>query len=207
MSTESVVHIVDDDPATLDAMHAQLESAGLHTRRYIKAEDFLQKMETSSAGCLVVDLRMPRMNGLELQHRVREACPDMPIIFITGYGNISAAVRAMRAGADDFLTKPVDDEILIERVQEVLARRANSELKQFERDKLRRRMDELTPREREVMEGVVAGLSSKTIARNLGISPKTVELHRAHMMEKMEAKSIADLVRYNVFVRYTASPP
>lgn len=202
MTSRTTVHVVDDDPATRDAMHALLDSAGLDPRIHATAEEFLANTELDSTGCLVADLRMPGMSGLELQYRVRETWPDMPVIFITGHGNISAAVRAMRAGADDFLTKPVDDEVLLERLHEVLARRADGVQQQFECDKVLARMAELTPREREVMDGVVEGRSSKVIARDLDISPKTVELHRAHMMEKMAAASIAELVRLCVFVEH-----
>lgn len=202
MNSNATVYVVDDDAATRDAMHTLFEAAGLYARAYATAEEFLGIANPDSSGCLVVDLRMPGMSGLELQRRVRESWPHMPVIFVTGHGNISAAVRAMRAGADDFLTKPLDDEALIERVHEALIRRQRNRNGQPECDEVAARMEHLTTREREVMDRVVSGQSSKIIARDLGISPKTVELHRAHMMDKMAAGSIADLVRFNLLVQY-----
>lgn len=194
MELKAMVHVVDDDSATRDAMSVLLRSVCLQAACYESAEDFLDHWEPSPPGCIVLDLRMPGMGGLELQAALREHgyCP--PIIFLTGHANVSAAVRAMQGGAADFLTKPINDESLLEKVREAIGRDRRSRREAAQRATIHARLELLTPRERQVMEGVVAGKSNKEIGRELGISHKTVELHRANMMAKVHAGSIAQLV-------------
>ena len=200
MSSEQVVHIVDDDAAMRDAMRTLFNSVSIATRCYGDAEEFLNAVnnpedEGELAGCVVLDLRMPGMSGLEVQNALtRQGC-ELPVIFITGHGKISTAVRAMHGGAVDFLTKPVDDELLLETVQEALRRDQDQRHVRAETDKIAERVSALTPREKEVLQAVTRGLSNKEIARELHISHKTVELYRAHMMEKMQANSIAEVVQ------------
>lgn len=195
MELKPIVHVVDDDSATRDAMTVLLHSVRLQVACYESADDFLGKWEPGLPGCIVLDLRMPGMSGLELQAALdgQGYCP--PIIFLTGHGNVAAAVRAMHEGAADFLTKPINDESLLERVHEAIDLDRERRREADRKATIHARLDLLTPREREVMEGVVAGKSNKEIGRELGISHKTVELHRANMMAKVHAGSIAQLVQ------------
>ncbi len=196
-----IVNVVDDDPATRDAVTVLLRSVSLDVACFDTAEAFLAAWDTGRPGCLVLDLRMPGMSGLELQMALGERGDHLPIIFVTAHGNVPAAVRAIREGAVDFLTKPVDDELLIEKIHKAIAYDRDTRQQALRRQTLQARFDLLTPREFEVMEGVVAGKSNKEIARDLGISPKTVELHRGNMMNKMHADSVAQLVQMHFIGR------
>lgn len=200
MNLKPIVSVVDDDPATRDAMTVLLKSVALDVACYDTAEAFLDNWDAHRPGILVLDLRMPGMSGLELQASLDKRKTRIPIIFMTGHGNVSAAVRAMHNGAADFLTKPVDDEMLIQRVHKAIERDRAYREQRRQQDTVQARLDLLTPREYEVMEGVVAGHSNKAIARTLGISPKTVELHRGNMMNKMHAYSVAGLVQMRLSV-------
>lgn len=195
MEFKPVVNIVDDDPGTRDSMKMLLESVAMKVACYDTAEAFLEQWNPNRPGCLLLDLRMPGMSGLELQNALRKRKVDIPIIFITAHGNVSAAVRAMHAGATDFLTKPINDESLIEKVHEAISQDRERRAKALNQSTIQARLDLLTPREREVLEGVVAGKSNKELARDLGISHKTVELHRGNMMAKMHASSVAEVVQ------------
>jgi len=195
MTAKPTVHVVDDDAATRDAMQELFKSVAISSRCYEDPSLFLQEIQPEHPGCIVLDLRMPGMSGLEVQVALHEKRCNQPVIFITGHGKISAAVRAMHGGAVDFLTKPVDDETLLKIVQEAIQQDNNQSLAHEEREKIITRLASLTPREREVVEYVTRGLSNKEIARELDISHKTVELHRAHMMDKMDAHSIAEVVQ------------
>lgn len=195
MELKPVVNVVDDDPSTRDAVTVLLRSVSLDVACHETAEAFLDAWDPSRPGCLLLDLRMPGMGGLELQGALSERGCQIPIIFVTAHGNVSAAVRAMHEGAVDFLTKPVDDEILIEKIHKAIDFDRESRQQSIRQQTIQARFDLLTPREFEVMEGVVGGKSNKEIARDLGISPKTVELHRGNMMTKMHAGSVARLVQ------------
>lgn len=198
MSDDAIVHVVDDDAPTRDAMRTLFDSAGIHSRTYASAREFLDCADMDSPGCIILDLRMPEMSGLEMQRALRTRNCTLPVIFLTGHGKVSAAVRAMQDGAVDFLTKPTDDEVLLDTVRKGIRTHLRNRGKQAKNGALRARLDNLTPREYEVLQGVTDGLSNKEIARRLGISHKTVELHRAHMMEKMHAQSIAEVVQMYV---------
>lgn len=195
MSEEPLVVVVDDDESICDSLTTLFESVALEVACYTSAEDFLESWQSGRPGCLVLDLRMPGMSGLELQAELNTRGHHLPIVFLTAHGNVTAAVRAMQAGAMDFLTKPVDDEELIETVRKAIEQDIRSLRDRAAADRVRSRLASLTPRETDVLEGVVAGKSNKVIARDLGISHKTVELHRGHLMEKSQANSVADLVK------------
>lgn len=202
---QAAVHVIDDDADIRDSLQTLFASVSLNSHFYDSAEAFLDAWRPDSCGCVLADLRMPGMSGLELQEALDGRERQMPLIFLTGHPSTGAAVRAMREGAADFLTKPVDDDELIARVREALQKDQAQLQQQLQKKALTRRIDALTPREVEVLQGVVAGLSNKRIARKLGISYKTVELHRGHMMEKMQAHSIAEVVQFYTIL-YPSSP-
>jgi len=189
------VFIVDDDEAVRNALRLLLRSVGLAATALPNAQQFLQTYDPHQPGCLVLDVRMPGMSGLELQQQLNLRGAMLPVIFITGHGDIPMAVDAMQQGAFDFLQKPFRDQDLIDRIQRALERdRANrSEMDQKER--ARERLDSLTPREREILMLVTQGKPNKVMAADLGVSQRTVEIHRARVMEKMGVSSLAQLVR------------
>ena len=192
---EQTVLIVDDDEAIRDSLEILCRSVGLRSESYASATDFLEAYDPERAGCLVLDIRMPGMSGLQLQERLKELGSPPPIIFVTGHGDVPMAVQAIQAGAVDFIEKPFRDQDLLDRLQQVLdldlVRRRERRLLQQTEERLKR----LTTREKEVLDLVVAGKPNKVIAASLGISQRTVEIHRSHVMEKMEADSLAELVR------------
>ena len=188
------VFIVDDEPAVLKALSRLLRSTGLATETFSSSQDFLSHYLPNTPGCLVLDVAMPGLNGLELQKALMAKGSAVPIIFLTGHGDIPMSVQAMKRGAADFLTKPVDDDELLNAVRAALekdrvARQARAEIADIEE-----RLATLTPREREVLEHVVSGQLNKQTAAELGIVEKTIKVHRARMMEKMKAQSLAELV-------------
>ncbi|TAJ52365.1 MAG: response regulator transcription factor [Nevskiaceae bacterium] len=189
------VFIVDDEEAVRDSIAMLLRSVGLRTQVFADATSFLRQYRSELAGCLVLDVRMPRMSGLELQQELNRRGWALPVIFITGHGDVPMAVEAMRAGALDFLQKPFKDDDLIRRVQKALDQDARERAALAERDLLRQHFEELTAREREVARRIVAGQANKAVALDLGLSERTVELHRAHVMQKMEARNLAQLVQ------------
>lgn len=189
------VFIVDDEEAVRDSIAMLLRSVGLRTQVFADATSFLRQYRGELAGCLVLDVRMPRMSGLELQQELNRRGWALPVIFITGHGDVPMAVEAMRAGALDFLQKPFKDDDLIRRVQKALDQDARERAALAERDLLRQHFEELTAREREVARRIVAGQANKAVALDLGLSERTVELHRAHVMQKMEARNLAQLVQ------------
>jgi FixJ family two-component response regulator len=191
-----VVYVVDDDPAMRASLRWLIESVGLQVRTCASAQEFLRTYDGQEAGCLVLDVRMPGMSGLDLQAELTVRGIDIPILIITGYAEVPLAVRAMKAGAFDFIEKPFSDQTLLDRIRAAVAKDEVERRRHAARADVRRRLALLTPRERDVMQLVVAGKSNKMVAFDLGLKSKTVEVHRAHVMEKLKAESLADLVRF-----------
>jgi FixJ family two-component response regulator len=189
------VFVVDDDDAVRDSLRLLLKSAGMACEVFSSAQEFLSSYEPAQPGCLVLDVRMPGMSGLEMQHELNLRGAMIPVIFITGHGDIPMAVEAMQHGAFDFLQKPFRDQELLDRVQRALARDTDNCARLRHTDKIRERLATLSPREREVLDLVTQGKGNKMVAGDLGVSQRTVEIHRAHVMQKMEAGSLAELVR------------
>ncbi len=189
------VLIVDDDDAVRDSLGFLMKSIGIESRGFASAIDFLEFYDEKVAGCLVLDIRMPGMSGLELQDRLNEMNAILPIIFITGHGDVPMAVEALKKGAVDFIQKPFRDQDLIDRINHALEQDHDSRSMMMERRHILDRIDGLTSREKEVMNLVVQGKPNKIIAADLNVSQRTVEIHRARVMEKMEASSLAHLVR------------
>lgn len=195
MADIPVVHVVDDDEAVRRSLSFLLESAGLRVETHPSAVAFLGRSEISPQGCIVTDVRMPEMDGLTLQQKLVERGIALPVIVMTGHGDIPIAVQALKAGAVDFLEKPFDDELLIGAIRAALERNRRDQNRRSETAALSSRLAALTPREQEVLAALVKGHPNKTIAYDLGISARTVEVHRARVMEKMQARSLSDLVR------------
>ena len=192
---EARVFIVDDEEAVRDSIGLLLRSVGLRAQGFPDARAFLDAYRPEQPGCLVLDIRMPRMSGLELQQELNRRGWGIPVIFISGHGDVPMAVEAMRAGAVDFLQKPFKDDELIRRVQKALDQDERLREQLSGREQIRARFDALTPREREIAARLVAGEANKVIAIELALSERTVELHRAHIMQKMEARGLAQLVQ------------
>ena len=186
--------VVDDDASVRGALARLLHSAGYQTEAFASAEGFLAQGRFDAPGCILLDVRMPGLNGLELQEALAAADQQLPIVFITGYGDVPMSVRAMKAGAEDFLPKPFDDEELLKAVARALNKSQREQNERTEAVEIRRRLSSLTPREREVLCHVVAGQLNKQIAVDLSIAEKTIKVHRARVMEKMGASSLAGLV-------------
>lgn len=195
MSSDPTVFVVDDDQAIRSSLKWLIESVGLRVEVHATANEFMQNYYPGRAGCLLLDVRMPGMSGLELQEHLAQRQIHIPVIIITGHGDVPMAVRAMKAGAVDFIEKPFNDELLLESIRKALAVDEKQRDVQSQRAGIASRLAHLTPREHEVMRMVTEGRSNKEIALELGVSAKTVEAHRARVMEKMEAGSLAELVR------------
>ena len=195
------VFVVDDDQAMRDSLRWLIESVGLAVECHDSAESFLESYYPGRAGCLLLDVRMPGMSGLELQEYLNKHEIDIPVVVITGHGDVPMSVRAMKQGAIDFIEKPFNDELLLEAIRRALSLDASRREKNALRAELVARLSTLTPREHEVMEMVTAGKSNKEIAAALGVSAKTVEAHRAKVMDKMQAGSLAELVRMAMLVQ------
>lgn len=195
MPTDRVVHVIDDDEVVRQSLAFLLSSAGLAVRVHESAVAFLDVLPEVQEGCVITDIRMPQMDGLELQRRLHEMRTALPVIVMTGHGDVPLAVEAMKAGAIDFIEKPFDDEILLSAIRSALARRARDSERDARRAAIRDRVQRLSEREGEVLERLVAGKVNKVIAYELGISPRTVEIYRANVMTKMQADSLSDLVR------------
>jgi len=194
-SASQVVHVIDDDVAVRQSLSFLLSTAGFAVRVHESATGFLEALPATQVGCIVTDVRMPEMDGLELPRRLRARGIAVPVIVITGHGDISLAVEAMKSGAVDFIEKPFDDEVLLGAIRSALARRAEHAKGETRTAEVRNRLELLSAREREVLDGLVAGKANKVIAYDLGISPRTVEVYRANVMTKMQADSLSDLVR------------
>ena len=192
------VFIVDDDAAIRFAMQALMDSVNLNHEIYASADEFLEKIGEQRPGCLVLDIRMPGLGGLELQEELIKRGNTLPIIFITGHGDVPMAVEAMQKGAVDFIQKPFRDQELLDRIREALATDEERREAQQHHAEVAGRLERLTNREREVFDLVVTGKPNKVIAYELGVSQRTVEIHRARVMEKMQARSLADLVKMHM---------
>jgi two-component system, LuxR family, response regulator FixJ len=194
-SYEPTVFVVDDDDAVRESLSWLIESVGLRVETYASPREFLAAYDPVRPGCLVLDVRMPGMSGLDLQDRLAPLQNPPPTIIITGHGDVPMAVRAMKAGAVDFIEKPFNDQVLLDCIQRALERDDQNRRRQMRRASVGTLLAQLTPREREVMDRMVAGMPNKAMAADLGISVKTVEAHRAKVMEKMQAESLSELVR------------
>jgi FixJ family two-component response regulator len=190
-----VIYVVDDDEAVRDALGMLLRSVGLAAVLYPSALDFLDGYDSERHSCLVADIRMPGLSGLELQQRLNEERAGVPIIFITGHGDVPMAVNAMKAGAADFIQKPFRDQELLDRIRRALQQDRERRVERAKENAVRERLALLTPRETEVMHRVVKGQANKVIALDLGVSQRTVELHRARVMRKLKMRSVAELVQ------------
>src|SRR5499427_1073295 len=193
--TETVVYVVDDDVSAREGVARLICSAGLTAKTFASGEEFLAAARPKIPGCLILDVNLPGLNGLDLQQEIAESHAEVPIIFLTGCGDIPMTVRAVKAGAANFLTKPVDDEELLKAVRQALERSRLALAHETQMQGLRERYGSLTPREMQVMALVVSGLLNKQVAGELGISEKTVKAHRGQVMQKMKANSLADLVK------------
>jgi RNA polymerase sigma factor (sigma-70 family) len=195
MAMEPTVFIVDDDAEVRAALQLLMQSVGLPVEAFASAQDYLEGFDPERPGCLVLDIRMPGMSGLELQERLSAEPLHPPIVMITGHGDVPMAVRAVQAGASDFIEKPFRDQVLLDSVHRAITQDAESRGEASRIADIEKRLARLTPREREVLELVMAGDRNKVIASRLGVSQSTVEAHRAKVMEKMEAKTLSDLMR------------
>lgn len=193
--SEPVVFVVDDDEAVRDSLSMLMRSVGLAVETYSSALEFLDGFDADRTGCLVLDVRMPGMSGIELQEQLAGKEATLPIIFITGHGDVPMAVHALRAGAVDFIQKPFSDQALLDRIHQALAQHARDREAAARKSTIRERIARLTPREKEVMLMVADGKANKVIAIDLGVSERTVEIHRARVMEKMRASTLPDLVK------------
>ena len=198
--------VVDDDISVRESLELLIRSAGWEPRLFVSAQDFLSLPRIPGPSCLVLDVSLPDLNGLDLQKRVAGDRPDMPIIFITGYGDVPMTVRAMKAGAAEFLTKPFSDDVLLGAIRQAIERSCSALRREAEMGVLRDSYRTLTPREREVLALVVSGLPNKQIGGELGISEITVKAHRGKMMQKMKADSLPNLVKMASRLRLTSAP-
>ena len=194
-SDADIVHVVDDDEAMRDSMAFLLRAENFQVKTYADAADFLNALPQINTGCIVTDVRMPGMSGIELLQRLRELKVSLPVIVVSGHGDVPLAVEAMKTGALDFIEKPFDDEVFLRAVRMALSAHAVDSQREAQKAIINSRLESLSNREREVLEGLVAGHPNKTIAYDLGISPRTVEIYRANVMEKMQARSLSELVR------------
>jgi len=195
MSKALTIHIVDDDDAARDSLSALLSVHGHPLRCFSSGQDFLDALEPGWKGCLILDVRMPGLSGPQVQEKLADREHNLPVIIVTGHGDLPVAVKAMKAGAIDFIEKPYDEDVMLESIKNALALSEEKDIEQGAAEDLSSRVDQLTPREREVMVQVAMGHPNKVVAYELGISPRTVEIHRARVVEKMNARNLSHLVR------------
>ncbi|HWP27062.1 MAG TPA: response regulator FixJ [Xanthobacteraceae bacterium] len=209
MQSEKVVHVIDDDEAMRKSLSFMLRAAKLEVHTYASATEFLERLPQAKSGCVVTDVRMPGISGIDLLKRLRELKAAMPVIVITGHGDVPLAVQAMKEGAIDFLEKPFEEGAMLAAIRSAFDVRAADADRQRAIAEIRERIASLSAREREVLEGLVAGQANKMIAYNLGISPRTVEIYRANVMTKMKASSLSELVRMALVggIVETTAPP
>jgi two-component system response regulator FixJ len=200
MQSDATVYIVDDDEPIRKSLGLLMKSAGYRAVSCASAQEFLDRFDSQSPGCVVLDVRMPGMSGLELQQLLADRGSPVPVIIMTGHGDVAMAVRAMKAGARDFIEKPFDNQALLDRIAEALADAEQQQLHDEELETARARLGLLTPRERETMELLVAGKLNKQVAADLNISVRTVESHRAKIMDKLQVRSLSELVRLSLTV-------
>jgi two-component system response regulator FixJ len=206
MPANRVVHIIDDDEAVRHSLAFLLSSAGLTVRLYDSAAAFLLDLPSAQGGCLITDVRMPGMTGLELLHELKAKACGLPAIVITGHGDVPLAVEAMKAGAIDFIEKPFDEEAILSAVQSALDHGQREKREEEDRGAIAAKLALLSERERQVLEGLVSGHPNKVIAYNLGISPRTVEVYRSNLMTKMAAKSLSELIRMAILAQVPPAP-
>ncbi len=195
MQPEATIYVIDDDDAVRQSIEFLLKTVGINVTSFESAKAFFEVLPEITYGCVLTDVRMPEITGIDLLRRVREVKPDLPVIVITGHGDVPLAVEAMKLGAADFLEKPFDDDLLIASVRSALDQGAGAAKRNAEIADINEKLAGLSNRERQVLEGLVAGKPNKVIAFDLGISPRTVEIYRANLMTKMSANSLSDLVR------------
>jgi two-component system response regulator FixJ len=203
---ETIVYVIDDDDAVRQSLEFLLKTAGMTVRGFEHARAFLEILPQVKHGVVITDVRMPDISGIDLLRGLRQSNPDLPVIVITGHGDISLAVEAMKIGAVDFLEKPFDDDLLIASVRAALDRDADAAKRKAELGDITEKLAALSNRERQVLDGLVAGNANKTIAFDLGISPRTVEIYRANVMTKMAANSLSDLVRMAMLADILGGP-
>ena len=207
MANNAVIHLIDDDEDVRRAVAFLLGAAGLAVRVHESAVKFLEELENLQPGCIVSDVRMPGMDGVELLRRLKERGANMPAIIMTGHADVALAVEAMKAGAVDFIEKPFDDEALLTAVRSALSRYERAGSAASDVAEIRSRADTLSAREKEILAGLLKGHANKTIAYDLGLSARTVEVHRANLMTKMGAKSLSDLVRMAMLAQLSPAKP
>ena len=198
MQEDPLVYVVDDDASVCQSLTWLIESVGIKVETFPSAAEFLKRHPHDGPACLVLDVRMPGLSGFDLQNQLAAAGRVIPIIFITGHGNVSMSVRAMKAGAVDFIEKPFEDQTLLDALNQSLEKDRQAKLEQAEKREIKQRVDSLTAREREVFKRVVAGMLNKQIAFEQGTTERTIKAHRARVMQKLQARSLADLVRLAV---------
>ncbi|WP_332658725.1 response regulator FixJ [Brevundimonas sp.] len=201
MRSELLVHVVDDDPAIRDSLSFLLDTADINSRTYESAAALLARAGGLEPGCILTDVRMPEMNGLEMVRRLTELGIAHPVIVMTGHADVPLAIEAMRAGVKDFIEKPFDDEALLSSIRAALAEKAEAVARDGETNEFSARLATLSGREAQVLEGLVAGQANKVIAYDLGLSPRTVEVYRANVMTKMQARSLSELVRMSMVAK------
>jgi two-component system response regulator FixJ len=201
MANDPIVYVIDDDDGARHSLEFLLDCTGIRVRSFPSADAFLQASPPLAGACVVTDVRMPGMSGIELVEEMKRRGASAPVIVITGHADVPLAIQAMRAGVADFIEKPFDDEVMIGAIRQALADRAGGDAAEGERRVVRDRIALLSPRESEVMDGLVAGEANKAIAFDLGISARTVEVYRANVMMKMQARTLSDLVRMVTIAR------
>ena len=197
--SEAIVHVVDDDKAVLDSVSLLLTSIGINHHTYGSAQAFLDAYTQAKFdhynGCILMDIRMPFMSGIECQHKLKEVNCDLPVIFVTGYGDVPTAVETMKNGAIDFIEKPYREQVLIDAIQKALLKNISDQLKIKKISETKQKLARLSSRETQVLNKILSGKANKVIAAELGVSQRTIELHRAHVMEKMDVRSLAELIK------------